>query len=168
MSVLNKESSRPPHGFARLLWRLPIWLYRLHLGWLFGERFLLLTHTGRKSRLPRETMLEVIHAEKDRQAYTVFSGWGKRSDWVQNVEKTPQVTIQVGRRSFRAQAMRPAPEEAESILLAYARRYPHLIRLFMRFLGYQIDGSEGDIRAIARQSTMITFKVLSPCVPGNL
>lgn len=167
MSVPYKES-RPPRGFARLLWRLPIWLYHLRLGWLLGEHFLLLTHTGRKSRLPRKTVLEVIHSEKNRQAYTVFSGWGKRSDWVQNVEKTPQVTIQVGQHSFRARATCPAAEKAESILLAYARRYPYLIRLFMRFLGYQIDGSEEDMRAVARQSTIITFQVLPSCVPDDL
>lgn len=167
MPVQSKEI-QSPRGFARLLWRLPIWLYRLHLGWLLQKRFLLLTHTGRKSGLPRKTMLEVIRFEKSRQEYTVFSGWGKRSDWVKNIEKTPQVTIQVGRHLYSAQAIRPAPEEAESILLAYARRYPRLIRLFMRFLGYQTDGSEEDMRAIARQSTIITFKVLSACAPGGM
>jgi deazaflavin-dependent oxidoreductase (nitroreductase family) len=166
MPVQSKEI-HAPRGFARVLWRLPIWLYRLHLGWLLQQRFLLLTHTGRKSGLPRKTMLEVIHYEKRQQTYTVFSGWGKRSDWVKNVEQTPQVIIQVGKRSFHAQAARPAPEEAEDILLAYARRYPHLIRLFMRFLGYQTDGSEEDMREIARQSVIVTFKVLSACVASR-
>ena len=43
----------PPGKALRLGLRLPIWLYRLHLSWLLGERFLLLTHTGRNSGLPR-------------------------------------------------------------------------------------------------------------------
>jgi hypothetical protein len=30
-----------PHGLLRFGLRLPIWLYRLHLGWLLGNRFLL-------------------------------------------------------------------------------------------------------------------------------
>jgi hypothetical protein len=38
--------SSPPRGLARLAFRLPIWLYRLRLGWLLGDRFLLLTHIG--------------------------------------------------------------------------------------------------------------------------
>lgn len=46
-----------PHGLARLLFRLPIWLFRLHLGWLAGHCFLLLTHSGRQSGLPRQTVL---------------------------------------------------------------------------------------------------------------
>jgi len=37
---------RPPHGLTRLLMRCPIWLFHMHLGWMVGERFLLLTHTG--------------------------------------------------------------------------------------------------------------------------
>jgi len=42
-----------PRGLVRLAFRAPIWLYRAHLGWLLGYRFVLLTHTGRKSVLPR-------------------------------------------------------------------------------------------------------------------
>jgi hypothetical protein len=33
----------PKRGLMRLALRLPIWLYRARLGWLLGERFLLLT-----------------------------------------------------------------------------------------------------------------------------
>src|SRR5579875_810078 len=166
MSVQIKEM-RSPRGVARLLWRLPIWLYRLHLGWLLQSRFLLLTHTGRKSGRPRKTVLEVIHSDKAAGEYTVFSGWGKQSDWVKNVEKTPQVIIQVGQRSLRARATRPGPEEAETILLAYARKYPRLIHFVFRLLGYRSNGTEEDIRAIARQSTIITFKVLPAGAAGS-
>jgi hypothetical protein len=31
-----------------------------HLEWLFGERSLLLTHTGRRTGLRRQTVLEVV------------------------------------------------------------------------------------------------------------
>ena len=39
---------------------MPIYLYRLDLGWIFGYRALLLIHQGRRSGLLRETMLEVL------------------------------------------------------------------------------------------------------------
>jgi hypothetical protein len=29
-----------------------------------------------------------------------MAGWGEQSDWVKNIEKTPQVKISVGRRHF--------------------------------------------------------------------
>ena len=171
MSIQLKQN-HPPRGIARIPWRLPIWLYRLHLGWLLQDHFLLLTHTGRKSGLPRKTVLEVIHYDRndgrEKQRYTTFSGWGKQSDWVKNVEKTPQVIIQVGRRSFYAQAVHTSTQEAETILLGYTRKYPSfVIRPFFRLLGYHIDGTEDSIRALARQSTIITFEVIATCAPGR-
>jgi hypothetical protein len=57
----------PPRGVSRLLWRAPIWFYRLRLGWLFRNRMLLLHHVGRTSGLPRETMLEVADYEEPTQ-----------------------------------------------------------------------------------------------------
>ena len=48
--------AEPPTGLARLLWRAPIWMYRLHLGRLMGGRFLLLHHTGRVSGKPSVKM----------------------------------------------------------------------------------------------------------------
>ncbi|GAC1348707.1 MAG: hypothetical protein NVSMB27_17600 [Ktedonobacteraceae bacterium] len=51
---------------------------------------------------------------------------------MKNIEKTPQVTISVGRRSFRALASRLSPEEAESKVIDYVRQHPRLIRYLPR------------------------------------
>ena len=59
---------RPPHGLTRLLMRFPIWLFCMHLGWMVGERFLLLTHTGRKSGLPRMMGYRLDGSEEDFRA----------------------------------------------------------------------------------------------------
>lgn len=152
---------QPPRGMARRLYRLPIWLFHLHLGWLLIDHFLLLTHTGRKSGLPRQTVLEVLWHEQAVDAYYVLAGWGKHSDWVKNIEKTPQVTITVGRRRFHARALRQSPEEAEVKVLAYARQHPHLIRSLPRLLGYRTDGTEEDLRALARLSIVVAFEPIT-------
>jgi hypothetical protein len=55
---------QPPRGMARRL-------FRLHLGWLLVGHFLLLTHTGRQSDLPLQTVPEVLWHEKDCGAYDV-------------------------------------------------------------------------------------------------
>jgi (p)ppGpp synthase/HD superfamily hydrolase len=47
-----------PKGWRRLLLRTPLLVYRLHLGGLLGRRFPLLTHTGRRSGLRRQTDLQ--------------------------------------------------------------------------------------------------------------
>jgi deazaflavin-dependent oxidoreductase (nitroreductase family) len=148
---------QPPRGIARRLYRLPIGLFRLHLGWLLMGHFLLLTHTGRKSGLPRQTVLEVLWHEKARGAYYVLAGWGERADWVKNIEQTPQVAVTVGHRHFRALASRLSPEEAEGKVLAYARQHPRLVRSLPRLLGYRTDGSEEDLRALARLGIVVGF-----------
>ena len=149
---------QPPRGMARTLYRLPIKLFRLHLGWLLMGHFLLLTHVGRKSGLPRQTILEVLLHDRAKDVYYVMAGWGEQSDWVKNIEKTPQVEISVGRRHVRALASRLPPEEAESKVIAYARQHPHLIRSLPRLLGYRTDGTEEDLRALARLGIVVAFE----------
>lgn len=157
---------QPPRGMARTLQRLPITLYRLHLGWLLMGHFLLLIHVGRKSGLPRQTILEVLLHDKARDVYYVLAAWGEQSDWVKNIEKTPQVTISVGHRRFRALASRLPPEEAESKVIAYARQHPRLIRNLPRLLGYRIDGTEEGLRALARLGIVVAFEPASSVQPG--
>ncbi len=149
---------RPPSGLARLFYRLPIWLFRLHLGWLAMGRFLLLTHIGRKSGLPRQVVLEVLQHDTTSDTYYVLAGWGTQSDWVKNIEKTPQVTIHVGLRQLSVLAQHLSADEAEAKVLDYARRNPLLIRVLPRLMGYRIDGSEEDVRALAHMSTVIAFE----------
>lgn len=148
----------PPRGWKRIAWRLPIWLYRIRLGWLLGERFLLLTHTGRKSGLPRQAVLEVVRYDRATNTYYVASGFGEKSDWFRNVMKTPQVSIQVGRREMAAGAERLSLEDAEHELLDYGRRHPTALRNLARILGYQIENTEEDVRALARVVPIVAFR----------
>jgi deazaflavin-dependent oxidoreductase (nitroreductase family) len=156
MPIKIKET-HPPRDLTALLARMPIWLFRLNLGWVFGHRFLLLTHTGRKSGLPRQVFLEVLQHDKVSDTYCVLSGWGKQPDWVRNVEKTPQVVIDVGRRQFPACAVRLEPEAAERAILEYAKQHPLAIRVLPRLMGYRVDGTEEDFRALARLGLVIAF-----------
>jgi deazaflavin-dependent oxidoreductase (nitroreductase family) len=78
-----------PSGALRLAFRLPIYLYRLNLGWLLGHRFLQLVHRGRRSGLLRETVLEVLHYDPATGESVVLSAWGEKADWYRNVEATP-------------------------------------------------------------------------------
>lgn len=153
---------KPPHGLTRMLLRLPIWLFRVHLGWILGNRFLQLTHTGRKSGLPHETILEVLQYDKVSDTYYILAGWGEKSDWVRNVEKTPKVEINAGHRHFHAMATRLSPDEAELKVLDYARRNPLAIRVLPRLMGYLLDGTEEDFRALGHLGTVFAFRPISP------
>ncbi len=147
-----------PRGLSRVMFRLPILLYRAHLGWLAGDRFLELTHTGRKSGLPRHTIIEVLQHNKASDFFYVLAGWGEKSDWLRNIEKTPQVVIHVGRRRFHALAKRVPPEEGELKVLDYAHRHPMAMRVLPRMMGYTTDGTDEDFRALARLGIVVAFQ----------
>lgn len=85
-----------PAGALRLVFRLPIYLYRFNLGWLLGNRFLLLTHQGRKSGLPRQTILEVILYDQATRESVVLSGRGEKADWYRNIEARPALEVRTG------------------------------------------------------------------------
>ena len=148
----------PPRGLRAIPWRLPIWLYRLRLGWLLGNHFLLLTHIGRVSGLPRQAVLEVIRYDPEHDTYYVASGFGEKSNWFRNIIKTPEVTIQVGRRRIEAIAERLPVEEAERELVDYARRRPRAFRALTRLLGYHVEDLEEGARVMARWIPIVAFR----------
>jgi deazaflavin-dependent oxidoreductase (nitroreductase family) len=87
----------------RLLFKAPVIWWRMGLGPLLKRRMLLLTTWGRKSRLPRHTMLSyTLHAGK---AYLI-SGWGQRTDWYQNAIADGHTTVQLGGPAYHAFARR--------------------------------------------------------------
>ncbi|MCL5097366.1 MAG: nitroreductase family deazaflavin-dependent oxidoreductase [Candidatus Omnitrophica bacterium] len=87
----------------RLLFKSPVIWWRMGLGPLLWRRMLLLTTWGRKSRLPRHTMLSyTLHEGK---AFLI-SGWGARTDWYQNIAADPQTAVQLGRNPYSAIARR--------------------------------------------------------------
>lgn len=79
MEVVKKV--HPPKGLSRLLARLPIHLYRLGLGWLFGRRLMLVNHVGRVTGQRRQVVLEVVEHDADDGSYVVASGWGSDAAW---------------------------------------------------------------------------------------
>lgn len=149
----------PVRGLLRWAMRLPIWLYRARLGWLLGHRFLMLTHTGRKSGLPRQTVLEVVRYHRARSVCIVASGWGQTPDWFLNVQKTPDVVVQINRRRFLATAAWLPPEDAERELLEYSQRYPlaygELSRLIM---GERLKPTAENCRRLAQVIPLVAFR----------
>ena len=93
--------SQRPGALLRFGLHLPTWLYRMHLGWILGERFLLLRHVGRKSGKTRRNVLEVVSHDRVTNTFFVVSGWGHKADWYRNIHQQPQVEIR-GRGAHHA------------------------------------------------------------------
>lgn len=104
--------------------RAPIYVYRARLGFLLGNRLLLLEHRGRHSGLRRYVVLEVVDRPSS-DTYVIVSGFGERAQWYRNLIANPQVRVSVGRhRLAPAVATLLSPDAADATLARYADRHP--------------------------------------------
>lgn len=112
-----------PTGIMRWLLRFPVLLYRMGLGWLLNAgHIMILTTRGRKTGEPRHVAVEYrTHGSK----VFVVSGWGKQPQWYRNVLADPNVTLQMGDKTYAAQALVvDRPGEALRVLHLFRRRAP--------------------------------------------
>ena len=149
----------PPGQTLRLGLRLPVWLYRLHLGWLLGNRFLMLTHKGRKSGNTYQTVIEVVRFDQKTDTFYAVSGWGKKADWYQNIHADPQVVINVGRRKLKVHAREIPLPEAVDIFDEYTRQHPLAFKELTRlFLGESLQPGRDSSRRLAELMPMVAFQ----------
>ena len=158
--ITKKKAIKSPTGWQRVLWRLPIKLYRYNLGWLLGKRFVLLNHIGRKSGLPRQAVLEVVDRDNPPGTLTIAAGFGKKAHWYQNLRANPDVTIQLGRCKMAVRAEVLSAEKSGAALLDYSRRHPKAIRRLASVIGYEMDGTDEDFLELGRK--YIHFVILHP------
>ncbi len=146
----------------RRLFRAPVALYRWHLGWMLGHRFLLLQHVGRRTGQPRRTVLEVVAWHKHIQEAVVVSGFGPGSNWLRNIQANPQVQVRIGTSSFAARARVLDADEAVAVIAAYEHRQ-RLVAPVIRaglswILGWRYDGSAAARRRLVAQLPLIAFR----------
>ncbi len=150
-----------PVGFLKWIFRAPIVLFRLRLGWLLTDHFLMVTTTGRKSGLPRYAVVEVLQRDKANQTYIAASGWGVRSDWDRNIQKDPQVRLDVGFKRGAARAAILPDEQAALVLADYARRFPKPFRMLAKTLtGDPVTGTPEECLRLVKQAPLVAFTLL--------
>ena len=104
----------------------------------------------------RATVLEVVHHDTATDTYVVAAGWGETSHWLRNVRKTPMVSVQVGNRNFEAMAKRLSIRQAQSALLAYARRHPWAFPVIAKLIvGRRLKPTEEDCLILAQSMPVI-------------
>lgn len=149
-----------PSGLLRAFLRFPILLYRIGLGRLLGDRFLLLTHTGRKSGRPRRTVIEVLRRDPVTGACSVAAAWGDRSDWVRNLRRDSRARVAIGADSFPAIADFLEKAAAAEELLAYAERHPTAFRALTRTL--MGEAAPATCPGIARLAASVPIVMFRP------
>jgi deazaflavin-dependent oxidoreductase (nitroreductase family) len=144
------------------LFRGPVYLYRWHLGWLLGHRLLLLTHTGRRSGLRRQTVLEVVDYRKPGPEVVVVSAFGRNADWLRNIEAKPNEEVTVGSQHFPASHRFLSEPEAMRVIQGYEYRnrfMAPIVRAGLSWVaGWSYHGQEEDRRRLVRQLPLIAFR----------
>lgn len=157
MSATIKVPTSRPRGLLRLFFRMPIAIYHLRLGWMFGRRMLLVTHRGRTSGRIYQTMLEVVRYDPATHTSIVVAGYGPRADWYQNIQAQPAIEVQTGLRRYAPLQRILTPNEVNAELASYERRHRWITRpLLGTFYGY--DGTEKARRQLAERLPMVAFR----------
>lgn len=163
MSTPTFDRGRPDR-LRRFFFRTPLSLYRGMPAKVLASRcVMLLTTTGRKSGLERTTGVSFMPLERN---YIIFSGWGVRSDWYQNLLANPDAVIQVGQERLRVSA-RPVTDPARRRELMQMMRArsgrcgpPEPVRTVLRKTG--LFDYEGELDMAIRQGSDLPVIELIP------
>ena len=129
-----------------MLFRAPILLYRLRLGFLLGTRFIMLEHIGRKSGRKRRTVLEVVVNDPD--AVYVAAAWGSKSQWYNNIKADPSVVFYLGSKRYESSAEDVLVSRARQLMDRYAVAHPVALD---KLAGFMLDDPADSTDEQARQ-----------------
>ncbi len=142
-------------GWVYQLFNVPVHLYRFGFGQKVGPPILILTTTGRKSGLPRQTPLQY---ELIDGVYYAGSMRGDRADWYRNLIANPQVVVQVNERTFPALAEGiEDTEEVLAFLKFRLQRSPRMIAAIMRADGLKDAADDAQLRSYAKGTTVVAL-----------
>lgn len=137
---MSARGGRKPTPGLRRLYRAPVGLFRAGLaGWIryVAAEWILITTRGRRTGRPHAVLVDLLSREPGSGTFYVQAAYGRRSDWVRNIEATPEVQIRFRGRDLEGRASALRREEALRVIDEYIRAHPVYSRLVARFLGYR-------------------------------
>lgn len=152
----EKENSSAPR-FLIPIFKLPVLLYRLRLGWLLGKRFMQITHVGRRSGKVRRTVLAVLRFdEKTREVYAV-SAW-KGSDWYYNIQAAPALQVETAFVRYVPVQRTLSAEEITRTFMQYRKQHPIFSRMICRIPGWKWNSTYEEFLQLARTLHGVAFR----------
>jgi len=148
---------KKPSGLFKWILKAPGWLFRARLGFLFGDRFLLITHIGRKSAKTYRTPLEIVVHDPAKGEYIVCSGTGRDADWYRNISATPVTSVQVRNRVWTPDQAMLTDEEAGARFAEYERAHPKAAARLLDSMGRSYDGTDEDRVRMMAGIPMVSF-----------
>jgi deazaflavin-dependent oxidoreductase (nitroreductase family) len=157
------DAAVPFERILKSLLKAPVVLYSAGAGWVFGKRFLLLTHRGRRSGRLHRTVLEVVAWRPEANEAIVMSGFGTRSQWYRNIVAGGAEEMQIATRRFVPRIRVLDHDEALDVLRDYEFKHwiaaPLVRRLLSQLLGFKYRGWRLDGR---RAVEVLPLVSLSP------
>lgn len=164
-TTAHQQADRPMLGLRRQPGRLALVLMRTprplyHRGWgrLLGHTFLLITHQGRKTGRPRETVAMALTYDPETRGVVVCSAWGPNTEWMRNLRAHPALEIQIGRERYVPEQRFLSEDEAVAVAAEFRDRHPWRLRLFASILGWGDLGSEAAVRELVRGRPFVRFR----------
>lgn len=151
----SKASGKAP-WFLIPLFKVPLFLYRLRLGWLFGKRFMLLTHVGRHSGKVRRTILAVLRFDEQTKEIYAVSAW-KGSDWYSNIQAAPALQVETGFVRYAPLQRTLSPEAITTTFMDYRNKHPIFSRIVCRIPGWKWDSSYEEFLELAHTLRGVAF-----------
>ncbi len=139
------------------IFKLPLILYRAGLGWLFGHRFMLLTHIGRRTGKVRQTVLAVLEYNPKTLEIKAMSAWSD-SDWCLNLQAHPALQVETGFTRFTPEHYALSPEEIATLFVNYRNKHPIFSRIVCRIPGWRAGSSYNEFLELARTLRGIAFR----------
>jgi deazaflavin-dependent oxidoreductase (nitroreductase family) len=137
---------------------MPLRLYRHGWGWLLGRTFLALTHVGRKTGEPHDTVAMILDDDRDAGEVVICSGWGPEADWVRNLRAEPALEIRVGRDRYAPSHRFLTDDEAVAVGVAFRRAHPRRLRLVSAILGWGDLTDDAALYAFVRSHPFVAFR----------
>lgn len=151
-------TERKPTGAMRWLLRLPLWLYKLRLGWLAGHRLVYIAHRGRRTGARHEVVAEVLRYDKSVPELVVVAAWGGEPDWYRNLAAGPAIEVRIAAQHWDQPEHRfLGGTEALHTLREYQEAHPHAWRRIAPLLGFPADPEDPRWRAAAQATHAIAF-----------
>ncbi len=130
------------------LFRLPLFFQRIGLGILIPRNVLIITTKGRRTGRLHRTPVEFGPGPRP-DVPLVMSGWDGHTDWYRNALADPCVRVWMHGRERQARA-EPAPDaDVAKLLKQIAQAQPAANRMWSRWAGFQMDGSDASYLAAA-------------------
>ncbi len=149
-------STQKPPAFISQFFKLPLFFYHIGLGWIFGKRFMVLKHVGRKTGKAHESVLAVLAFDPKTQEIKAVSPWST-SNWFRNIQAAPAVEVQTAGVRYVPQQRFLCPEEIASAFIELRERYPVFSRMVARIPGWNIGSTYDEFLQLARTLRGVAF-----------